>query len=55
MEALEATSNEPLNVAERAELLLLRREVAEKGKDLELSGKAATYFASKPPKQRDLR
>ncbi len=38
IEALEASSNEPLNVAERAELLRLRREVAEKDKDLAFSG-----------------
>jgi transposase len=55
MEALQASSNEPLSVAERAELLRLRREVAEKDKDLAFLGKAAAYFASKPPKQRDLR
>ena len=55
LEALEATSNEPLNVAERAELLRLCPEVAEKGKDLAFLGKAATHFASKPPKQSDLR
>ena len=55
MEALEATSNVPLSIAERGELLRLRREVAEKDKDLAFLGKAAAYFASNPPKQRDLR
>jgi transposase len=55
MEALEASANEPLTTAERAELLRLRREVAEKDKDLAFLGKAAAYFASNPPKQKDLR
>ena len=55
MEALEASANEPLTSAERAELLRLRREVAEKDKDLAFLGKAAAYFASNPPKQKDLR
>jgi len=55
MEALEASANEPLSTAERAELLRLRREVAEKDKDLAFLGKAAAYFASNPPKQKDLR
>jgi transposase-like protein len=55
MEALEASANEPLSTAERAELLRLRRDVAEKDKDLAFLGKAAAYFASNPPKQRDLR
>jgi transposase len=51
MEALEASSGEPLNTAERSELLRLRREVAEKDKDLAFLGKAAAYFASNPPRQ----
>ena len=34
LEALEGTSDEPLNAAERSELLRLRREVAEQDKDL---------------------
>jgi transposase len=51
MEALEASSGEPLNAAERSELLRLRREVAEKDKDLAFLGKAAAYFASNPPRQ----
>ena len=55
MEALEASSGAPLSAAERSELLRLRREVAEKDKDLAFLGKAAAYFASNPPKQRDLR
>ena len=37
-EALGASSNEPLSVAERAELLRLRREVVEKDKDLAFLG-----------------
>jgi transposase len=55
MEALEASANEPLSTVERAELLRLRREVAEKDKDLAFLGTAAAYFASNPPMQRDLR
>ena len=55
MEALEATSNGPLSIAESGELLRLRREVAEEDKDLAFLGKAAACFASNPPKQRDLR
>jgi transposase len=48
-------SDEPLSPAERAELLRLRRQVAEQEKDLAFLGKAAAYFASSPPRQRDLR
>jgi transposase len=55
IEALEATSDVPLSAAERSELIRLRRELAEKDKDLAFLGKAAAYFASNPPKQRDLR
>ena len=55
MEALEGTSDEPLSAAERAELMRLRREVSELQKDQAFLKKAATYFASNPPKQRDLR
>ena len=44
-----------LTAAERAELLRLRRQVAEQDKDLAFLGKAAAYFASNPPKQKDLR
>jgi len=55
METLEGTSGEPLSSAERAELVRLRRQVAEQDKDLAFLGKAAAYFASNPPKQRDLR
>lgn len=54
METIEGTSDEQLSPAERAELLRLRRQVAEREKDLVFLGKAAAYFASKPPKQRDL-
>ncbi len=46
LEALEANSNEPLSVAKRAELLRLRREVAEKVKDLAFSGKVAASLPS---------
>ena len=55
METVAGTSEEPPNPAERAELLRLRRQVAEQDKDLAFLGKAAAYFASNPPKQRDLR
>ena len=55
MEALEASSDVPLSTAERSELFRLRREAAEKDKDLAFLGKAAAYFASNPPKQKDLR
>ena len=54
METVEGTSGEPRSSAERAELLRLRRQVAEQEKDLAFLGKAAAYFASKPPKQREL-
>ncbi len=55
MEALAASSSEPLSGAERAELLRLRREVAENAKDLAFLGKAAAYFAANPPSKKDLR
>jgi transposase len=55
LEAIEAQSDVPLSTAERAELIRLRREAAEKDKDLAFLGKAAAYFASNPPKQKDLR
>ena len=55
METIEGASDAPLSPAERAELPRLRRQVAEQEKDLAFLGKAAAYFASNPPKQRDLR
>jgi transposase len=55
METVAGGSGEPLSPAERAELLRLRRQVAEQEKDLAFLGKAAAYFAAMPPKQRDLR
>jgi transposase len=55
METLQGSGGEPLSAAERAELLRLRRQVSEQEKDLAFLGKAAAYFASNPPKQRDLR
>jgi len=55
LETVSGSSGEPLTGAERAELLRLRRQVAEQDKDLAFLGKAAAYFASNPPKQRDLR
>lgn len=45
----------PLSAAERAELLRLRKLVAEQEKDLAFLGKAAAYFAANPPKQNGLR
>ena len=55
METVEGNGGELLRPAERAELVRLRRQVAEQDKDLAFLGKAAAYFASNPPKQRDLR
>jgi transposase len=55
LETVAGGSYEPLSTAERAELLRLRRQVSEQEKDLAFLGKAAAYFASNPPKQRDLR
>jgi transposase len=55
VETVAGGSDEPLSPAERAELLRLRRQVAEQEKDLAFLGKAAAYFASSPPRQRDLR
>jgi transposase len=55
MDAVAGASDEPLSAPERSELLRLRRQVAEQEKDLAFLGKAAAYFASNPPKQRDLR
>ena len=55
MEAAKGTELEPLSGAERAELLRLRRQVAEQEKDLAFLGKVAAYFASSPPKRSDSR
>jgi transposase len=55
LEAASGSSDEPLSPAERAELLRLRRYVAEQEKDLAFLGKAAEYFASNPPSKKDLR
>jgi len=55
LETVAGSVGAPLSAAERAELLRLRRQVAEQDKDLAFLGKAAAYFASNPPKQRDLR
>ena len=55
VDAVAGSSDEPLSPAERAELLRLRRQVADQEKDIAFLGKAAAYFASMPPKQRDLR
>ena len=43
LEALAGTDAEPLSAAERAELLRLRKQVAEQEKDLAFLGKAAAY------------
>ncbi|HMK97162.1 MAG TPA: transposase [Acidimicrobiales bacterium] len=55
LDTVSGSSAEPLSPAERAELLRLRRQVAEQEKDLAFLGKAAAYFASGQQKQRDLR
>ena len=55
LDALAGTPAEPLSAVERAELLRLRKQVAEQEKDLAFLGKAAAYFASNPPKQSGLR
>jgi transposase len=55
MDTVAGSSDEPLSPAERTELLRLRRQVSEQEKDLAFLGKAAAYFASNPPKPRDLR
>ena len=55
MDTVAGSSDEPLTAAERTELLRLRRQVAEQDKDLAFLGKAAAYFASNPPTQKDLR
>ena len=55
IDAAKGTELEPLSGAERAELLRLRRQVAEQEKDLAFLGKAAAYFASTPPKRSDSR
>lgn len=55
MEAAKGTEDEPLTPAERAELVRLRKQVAEQEKDLAFLGKAAAYFASNPPKRSDSR
>ena len=52
MEALAGTSDEPLSASERAELMRLRRQVAEQEKDNEFLKKAAAYFATNPPKRK---
>lgn len=55
MEAAKGTEDEPLTPAERAELVRLRKQVAEQEKDLAFLGKAAAYFAGNPPKRSDSR
>ena len=52
LEALKGTGDELLSPAERAELIRLRRQVAEKEKDNEFFKKAAAYFAANPPKRK---
>lgn len=55
IDAAKGTDSEPLTGAERAELMRLRKQVAEQEKDLAFLGKAAAYFATNPPKQSGLR
>jgi transposase len=55
IEAAKGTDAEPLSGAERAELLRLRKQVHEQGKDLEFLGKAAAYFAKSQPNKSGLR
>lgn len=55
IEAAKGTGTEPLSGEERAELLRLRKQVAEQEKDLEFLGKAAAYFAKNPPSKSGLR
>ncbi|ACU53038.1 transposase IS3/IS911 family protein [Acidimicrobium ferrooxidans DSM 10331] len=55
IEAANATGSPPLTAQERTELIRLRRELEELRKDNEFLGKAAAYFAAKPPSKRDSR
>ena len=55
LDAVAGTSEDPLTPAERAELIRLSRQVSEQEKDLAFLGKAAAYFASKPPNAKDSR
>ena len=55
LDSVAGSADVPLSLAERTELSRLRRQVTEQDKDLAFLGKAAAYFASNPPKQRDLR
>lgn len=55
MQAVEESDGQTLSGAEQRELVHLRKQVTELEKDLAFLGKAAAYFASKPPKQNGLR
>ncbi|NNN19764.1 MAG: hypothetical protein HKL84_07925 [Acidimicrobiaceae bacterium] len=55
MEATDIPSGLPLAPAERAELIRLRRELAELQKDKAFLGKAAAYFAATQANKKDLR
>lgn len=55
IEAAKGTELEPLTGAERAELVRLRKQVAELAKDNEFLGKASAYFASMPARRSDSR
>jgi transposase-like protein len=46
IEATKGSDSEPLSVAERKELIKLRKEVAEREKDLAFLKKATAYFAA---------
>jgi transposase len=50
MEAAYGSGSEPLSTDERAELVRLRKQVAEQEKDLAFLGKAAAYFAKNQQK-----
>ena len=55
MTAAAGANEAPLSAAERAELVRLRKQVAEQEKDLAFLGKVAAYFAANPPKQSGMR
>ncbi len=54
LDAASSSGEEPLTRGERQELIRLRHELSELRKDNEFLGKAAAYFAAKPPSKRDL-
>lgn len=50
IEAAAAHNEEPLTAAERAELIRLRKQVAEQEKDIAFLKKASAYFAASQPR-----